>query len=153
MVDRLERFAGSVSLIFRCIQKLETEEMEKFGLKGSFVQYLLVMSRYEKGITAATLSKLCDKDKAAVSRALSEMHQKELICRKDGQALNYRALLTLTEKGRKVVRFVEERAAVAVSAASKGLSEAHRSIFYDTLDLYAANLKSICKTGIPEKNN
>ena len=148
MVSRFEKVSSGIFSIFRDIQHLEAEEMEKYGLKGSFAQYLLVMERYPEGITAAKLGKLCDKDKAAVSRAMNEMQAKGLVSRKDGSA--YRAPLCLTEQGRKAAAFVKRRAQVAVEIAGQGLSDEHRKIFYSSLDLIADNLKKICKEGIPE---
>lgn len=150
MIKRFEKFSSSIFTIFRYIQHLETEEMEKYGLKGSFVQYLLIMDRFEEGITAAKLGKLCDKDKAAVSRALREMQEKGLICRREGENGHYRAPLFLTPQGRDAAEFVAMRAKLAVEAAGEGLSDEHRKIFYDTLDLIAQNLQNICKDGIPE---
>ena len=73
MVDRFEQFAGYISGIFRQIQKIERDELEKQGLKGAFAQYLVVMSHYPEGITATQLCEVCDKDKAAVSRVIAEL--------------------------------------------------------------------------------
>lgn len=151
MITRFERFSSSIFTIFRYIQHLEMEEMEKYGLKGCFAQYLLVMDRHEEGITATQLGKLCDKDKAAVSRALNEMMEKGLVCRKKGQNQTYRAPLCLTRQGKQAAAFVAERTSIAVEAAGEGLGDEHRKIFYDTLDLIADNLKKICDQGIPEK--
>lgn len=150
MISRFEKVSTSAFSIVRCIQHLETEEMEKYGLRGSFAQYLLAMKRHPDGITAAQLGKLCDKDKAAVSRALNEMQMKGLVCRKDAESGAYRALLCLTEQGLKAAAFVEQRAGIAVEAAGKGLSREQRKIFYDAMDLIADNLKKICKEGMPE---
>ena len=75
MVDRYERLSGLISGIYRQIQKLEREEMEKYGFKGAFAQYLLAMNHHPEGLTAAQLCDACDKDKAAVSRVLAEMEE------------------------------------------------------------------------------
>ena len=73
MLSRYEQFSYIVSGINRHIQKLERDEMIKFGYKGAFAQYLVAMRHYPKGVTAAQLSEICDKDKAAVSRIVTEM--------------------------------------------------------------------------------
>ena len=149
MVDRFEQFTASISSIYRYIQKIERDEMEKYGLKGAFAQYLLAMTHYSEGITAAALCEVCDKDKAAVSRILSEMESKGLIRRKDSDS-SYRAILTLTDSGKEAAAFVSNRATAAVELAGKGLSDPDRKIFYATLDLIATNLQAICQEGIPE---
>jgi len=150
MLSRFELFTSSIFVINRDLQKLEREEMEKFGLKGAFVPYLAVLIRFPDGVTSSRLSEICDKDKAAVSRVVSEMVQKELINREGTKDNLYRANLTLTEKGMEVARFVQGRAMAAVAAASKGLTEENRKTFYEALDLIAKNLREISKTGIPE---
>ena len=150
MLSRFELFSSSIFVIYRDIQKLERDEMEKFGLKGAFAPYLSVMIRYPEGITSSRLSEICDKDKAAVSRVVSEMAQKGLIKREGTKDSLYRATLTLTDEGRKVAQFVEQRAMAAVSAASQGLTDDKRKILYESLELLAKNLKEISKNGIPE---
>ena len=45
MVNRFEQFTGLISAGNRCVQKIERDEMEKFGLKGAYAQYLLAMAR------------------------------------------------------------------------------------------------------------
>ena len=117
MLRRFEEFASAVSGIFRCIQKIEREEMVRYGLKGPYTQYLVAMDRCPEGVTAAQLCELCDKDKAAVSRALSEMEQRGLVIRECANDTSYRALLRLTEAGKSAAHYVCERATLAVELA------------------------------------
>ena len=150
MVHRYERFFSSVSGINRCIQKIEGDVMEKFGLRGSYAQYLAVLRRYEQGLTVSQLSDMCMKDKAAVSRAVAEMESKDLIYRQaEGDNL-YRAAIQLTDNGKKIAEYVAERATSAVEVAGRGLTESEREAFYKALDLISSNLRDICKKGLPE---
>ena len=41
MLGRYQQFSYIVSVINRQIQKIERDEMEKYGYKGSFAQYLM----------------------------------------------------------------------------------------------------------------
>ena len=148
MVSRFEQFTTSISTIYRFIQKIERDEMEKYGLKGAFAQYLIVMSRFPDGITAAQLCEICDKDKAAVSRIVAELEAKGLAVR---EGTNYRALVRLTESGRDAARFVRERAHIAVTLAGKGITDEERKAYCAALDQIAANLQIISKEGIPEQ--
>lgn len=150
MVHRYERFSSAVAGISRCIQKIESEEMERYGLKGSYAQYLAALRRCEGGLTVSQLSELCVKDKAAVSRAVSEMEQKDLILREATGDNLYRAAIVLTDKGTEIAEYVARRATAAVDLASKGLSEDDRRVLYYALDLISTNLKDICKKGLPE---
>lgn len=149
MVERLEMFAGSIACINHYIQKIERVEMAKYGLKGPHTQYLLALYRFPEGLTAAQLCRTCDKDKAAVSRALAELEREGLVARSG--AHSYRCPVTLTQAGYSAAAQVESKARRAVEAANEGLSEEHRAIFYETLDLFAANLRGILEEGIAEE--
>ena len=146
MLNRYEKFSTYIAGAYRYVQKLEREEMEKYGLKGAYAQYLHAMRRSPEGVTSSQLCDICDKDKAAVSRAVAEMEEKGLIFR-DGKN-PYRALLKLTETGKNAADFVCERAEIAVREAGKGLSDEARAIFYTSLEIIASNLQKICKEGI-----
>lgn len=148
MISRYEQFAGSVLCLYRYIQKIQRVEMAKYGLKGSHAQCLLVMSRYPDGITAAQLSIISDKDKAAISRTISELAREGLVQRKDQNGNCYRAPLLLTEKGQEAAHRVNQLACKAVEQADQGLSEERRIDFYATLDLLATNLHRISQDGL-----
>ena len=147
MLHRFSQFCFGISAIQRSIQKIERDEMESRGFKGAFAQYLVVMVQYPDGVTASQLCDLCDRDKAAVSRAVTEMEERGLITR---QGKSYRARLFLTPLGEETARFVCSRAVVAVAEAGKGLSEEERAAFYRVLERIAANLQEICKDGLPD---
>lgn len=151
MLDRFEHFSYSISNIYRHMMKIERIEMEKYGLRGSYVQYLIAMKRFPEGMTSAKLCEVCDKDKAAISRIVAEMESKGLVKRENDKNNLYRAKLMLTEEGCKAADFVCERAEKAVFSAGRGLDEEDRKIFYGALAIFEANLRRISSDGIPEK--
>lgn len=151
MIKRFEQFSSAFSSIYRYIQKIEREEMEKHGLKGAFAQYLMALHRHPDGMTASQLCEACDMNKAAVSRAIGEMEEAGLVCKKSENETSYRAPLFLTERGREIVQFVYERGIIAVEKGGQGLSEDDRRAFYAALQLIAGNLQRLCQDGLPEK--
>lgn len=150
MRSKYEQFAGSVLCLSRCIQKIQRTEMAKYGLKGAHAQCLMAMSRYPEGVTAAQLTTISDKDKAAISRAVSELIKGGLVERRNNKENAYRAPLYLTEKGQAAAAEVDRLARLAVEQAGKGLTEEHRQLFYSALDLIATNLARISREGIDE---
>ena len=148
MISRFEQFTSAISGIYRSIQKIEREQMEKYGLKGAYAQYLVTIQRYEDGITAAQLCEVCDLDKAAVSRAIAEMFQRGLVER-TGET-GYRARVKLTETGQEAAAYVNRLAQVAVDAAGSELTDNDRAVMYAALESIAEKLSVISKTGIPE---
>ena len=148
MVDRYVQFTLSISMINRFIQKIEKQAMEKYGLKGSHAQCIISMSAYEQGITAADLCRLCDKDKAAISRTVCELEQAGYVERHGDGDNMYRALLVLTDSGKKLAKEVSDLAVIAVKKADIGLSEENRRVFYQTLELFSKNLYNITREGL-----
>ncbi len=157
MINRFQQFSVSIAAIYRHVQKIERAEMVKYGLKGSYAQYLAVLNLHAEGLTASRLCEICDKDKAAISRVIAEMEEKGLVARErrenrigDGSRM-YRARLTLTPLGKEAADHVLDRAIVAVEHAGAGLTAENRKIFYASMEIIAHNLQSISKNGIPEE--
>lgn len=150
MLNRFEQFSFVISGINRYIQKIERDEMVKYGCKGAFAQYLMAIQRHPEGLTAAQLSEICDKDKAAVSRMVSEMEEKGLVTRTGENGRFYKALIMLTDAGRSAADFVSRKARAAVSAVGSELSDEDRRVLYYALDLIAAKLHTLSEEGIPE---
>lgn len=150
MVSRYEHVASVVSVLYRCIHKIEREEMAKYGLKGPHAYCLVAMGRFPDGITMTELSRICDKDKAAISRAVAELEEAGMIYRRAAAAQRYRIPLFLTEKGKEAVRRVNELAGLAVEKAGKGMTDTQRDVFYPCLDRIATNLQKLSLDGLYE---
>ncbi len=150
MINRFEEFSSGIATIYKCIQKIERDQMIPYGLKGPHVQCLVVMHRHPDGVTAAELCELCEKDKAAISRAVSELEKEGMLSRGGERDRVYRSPLVLTEKGHRTAEQIGLIAERAVLAAGKGLSEENREVFYAALHLIASNLQTICEDGLQE---
>ena len=150
MINRFEEFSSGIASIYKSIQKIERDQMIQYGLKGPHVQCLVVMSRRPDGVTAAELCDLCEKDKAAISRTVSELEKEGMLTRGGEKDRVYRSPLTLTEKGMRTAKQITQMTERAVIAAGKGLSEENREIFYAALHLIASNLQMICEEGLQD---
>ena len=150
MLNRFEQFSYVISGINRYIQKTERDEMIKYGYKGAYAQYLVALHRYPDGLTAAQLCEICDKDKAAVSRIVVEMEERGLVIRQSDNERYYKAMILLTEEGKRISDHVCERARAAVAAVGIEMNEEGRKVLYETLDFIAAKLQILSKEGIPK---
>ena len=153
MLTRYEQFCTAISVIHHAIQKIERVEMEKYGLKGPHAQCLLAISQHPDGITAARLCDTCEKDKAAISRAVAELEEAKMLVRQDTEGKRYRSRLYLTDRGREVADNVNRLVHMAVSQASEGYDAKDREIFVHVLNLIAGNLQSICREGLDQHRN
>lgn len=148
MIHRYQQFSTAISCLYHDMQKLERVEMAKYGLKGPHAHCLQVMAGFPKGITSAQLTERCEKDKAAISRAVAELEEAGLLvrCQKDG--LRYRARLVLTPEGQEAAGKVVSRIQLAVERAGAGLDEEERTVFYRVLGRIAENLHAACEDGL-----
>ncbi len=151
MLTRYEQFCNAISVIHHAIQKIERVEMAKYGLKGPHAQCLLAISQYPNGITAAKLCDICEKDKAAISRAVAELEESGMLNRQDPDGKRYRSRLYLTEQGKAVADSVNHLVHTAVSQASEGYGTQDREIFIHVLNLIAGNLQNISRNGLEEE--
>ena len=136
----IAQFSQAVSCLYRDMQKIERMEMERYGLKAIHGECLLALM--DSSMTAARLGEICDKDKAAVSRAVADLENQGLLTRQG----RYRIPLTLTEAGREAAMTVARKSMLEVQQAGEGLSEEKQKIFYEVAAQLAGNLHTICKT-------
>lgn len=148
MIGRYEQFTISISSAYQFLQKVEHNEMERYGLRGAYAQYLLAIYRNPEGITAAELAERCERDKAAVSRAVADMELQGFVRRELKNERGYRAKLMLTEEGREAAEYISRRCQLAVELAGQGVSDQDRAIMYATLERIAGNLQRISEDGI-----
>lgn len=148
MENRYELLSGSISSMYHDIQRIERTEMAQYGLKGPHAQCLLAMKKHPEGITAARLCQVCEKDKAAVSRILTELEAAGMIFRENRNGSRYRASLLLTERGQEAAGAVVEKARLAVELAGKGFGAEEREIFYRVLSIISGNLHKLCRDGL-----
>lgn len=150
MLERFEEFTYTIYEIQRCWNRIASEGMEFYGLKGSYAVYLIAMYRRPEGITATELGALCSRDKADVSRAVAVLESKNILRKEAGSGNLYRAKLVLTEYGAAITESIVKKAVIAEEIAGAGLSEEQRTALYNSLVTISQNLKELCKTGIPQ---
>ena len=138
-MERFEHFTLSVFSITRYWNKIATEEMKPYGLRGAYALYLMMLSEHE--MTASQLAETTQRDKADVSRAIAAFQKKGIV---EPYGTNrYRVPIRLTDKGRILVKQIQKKANAALKSAGQGLSEEMRQNMYTSLDTIADNLKEM----------
>ena len=148
MINRFVRFSFAIAEIDRNLHKIMSDEMCALGLRGPHAVYLIRLNMNPDGLTSAELAKLCDRNKADVSRAMAEF-EKEGIIEPKSSKNSYRAPLVLTEHGRAAANKLRERTRLAVELIGGGLSEEKREVFYEALELISANMQKFSEAGLP----
>lgn len=142
MEQRFEIFIKNITSIYRSVQKIKNTEMEEFGLKGVHVMCLYFLQGSEEGLTSAQLCKVCDEDKAAISRAVALLKKKGLAEESQHSRKRYRNAVFLTSEGRSVADRVTAKVESALEAGGVGLTESERLVFYSSLVSIAGNLEA-----------
>ena len=102
---------------------------------------LYYLGKHPEGLTASQLTELCKEDKAAISRCLGQLMERELVsCRLPENKRSYRTLHFLTEQGQDIVRKMNDRIEYAVFHGGNGLSDGERENFYVSLERSLRNL-------------
>ena len=149
MENRFEHFTLDIFNISKYWNKLATDEMKKYGLRGAHALYLMILDGYEGEMTAARLADLCQRDKADVSRAIADFQKKGILEPYDGP--RYRVTPELTPRGHELAAQIRERAAKALDLAGQGITDEMRENMYHCLDLIAANMRGICEDGLMDQ--
>lgn len=143
MKERFKTFTVLIMEINRYIHKIKTEEMSEFDLKSPHVSCLYYL--YKSGeLTAKELCDISKEDKASVSRSIEYLETNGFISCNSTTKKRYKAILTLTEKGREIAAALAKKIDAILEQASVGLSEENRAVMYETLSLIHDNLENIC---------
>lgn len=126
-----------IAVCHKYIQRIKAMEMEEYDLKGTHVMCLYELNHRE-GLTAAELCRLCAEDKAAISRALTTLKDRELI-QSEGPA--YRAVWRLTAAGDEIAARLDQTIEQWMTLGGSGLSDIDRDAFYKTLEKISQNLR------------
>ena len=148
MENRFEKFSIAVLELNRCLQRIKDLEMRKFGLRSAHTMCVFYLGQHPEGLTVTQLSEICREDKAAASRCLSQLAQRELVVSDAPRNLRaYRNPYRLTEKGRILAKQVDERVAEALRWGGKGLTEEQRENFYASAQIILDNLSRYQEDG------
>lgn len=128
------RFVRLISNISKSSSKIEALAMQEFGLKRIHAICLYSIFEVEgKFVSASDICKQSHEDKAAVSRAINELEKQGLVVQAFDRN-NYRARLSLTEKGKAVAEKLSRAFESAAQTASRALSENERTQVISVLE-------------------
>ena len=99
--ERFREFSGLVSRAEKALQRVKTENVKDYGLRGVHVSCLLALHERPEGLTATELASVCGVDRAQISRVTAELRGLDPVCEASpGPRRRYRGALELTEEGR-----------------------------------------------------
>ncbi len=146
LIKRFEEFVNLISNIHKDIQKIKQDRMRQFGLSGNHVMCLFYLAQHQEGLTATQLCQLMSVNKAAVSRTMAELKEKDYIFymnQEDNK--KYRAAARLTVTGFAVTEQLDGIICEVVNEIGKDLEENERRLMYHSLETVSKNLDILAK--------
>lgn len=135
MDARFEDFVGMVYSLNKEIQRIKSEKMAEFGLRGTDTMVIYYLAENPDGETRADLARLTRLDRAAITRIVGKLKADGLVTEASGDnSVNYRRRVRLTEGGRRAAREMEEVIQSVVNEASADVGEGERARMYGTLE-------------------
>ena len=140
MLQRFAAFTKAISTSYKCIQKIKKYEMDMYGLKGSHVMCLFTLGQNKDGLSAVELCKVCNLDKAAVSRILPALQAEGYVFSNKVGDQKYRIKNCLTEEGKKIADALNLLITNVVDRCGRGLTIPERENFYNSFETITKNL-------------
>ena len=99
--DRLDRFMNMTGSAAKSITKIKHKKMSKYGLGSTHTTCLRRLYAAENGLTRTQLSKLCELDKAQITRIVGELSNKGFVI-EESKGSGYKKKIFLTDSGREM---------------------------------------------------
>lgn len=145
--DRFDKFYSLLSSALKSIQKLKTKYMTSYGLSSTHTMCLRYLSKSPDGLTRTKLSRLCDVDKAQISRIVNELCSKGYTLENESENANYKKRLKLTPLGWDVADEINGEVGKVLSFVSSGIPAEQIKNFYATLNDICLKLKEAADKG------
>ena len=140
-MNRYQNFTILINKISREIRRIKNLEMKEYGLKSPHVSCLYSFYK-EKKLTSKQLADICEEDKAAISRTIDYLEKNGyIVCESDAKK-RYRDYFKLTEKGLLIGEILSNKIDMIVDEASKELSDEHKKLLYESLEVISTNLEN-----------
>ena len=140
-----EAFVPASFQIAKAVQAMKSQKMTAYGLKGTNTTCLCRILLSENGLTATELATACGIDKAQVSRAMTELTERGLVCRDDSNGRRYKQKYYLTDAGVIAATDITEATRDVREALYQGIDEKDLQVFNDVLARMCSNFNRYSK--------
>ena len=144
--ERFESFVNTVTRAYKTLQRIKNQATESMGLRGNHVMCMHYLGINPEGLTATELCKLCNEDKAAVSRTVMDLTQKGLVISTDLESKRkYRAVIKLSPIGEEYNNRIGSIIVDSVKKTSVDFTDEERKCFYKVFESIIASLEELIK--------
>lgn len=142
--ERFREFSGLVSRAEKALQRVKTENVKDYGLRGVHVSCLLALHERPEGLTATEVASVCGVDRAQISRVTAELRGLDLVCEASpGPRRRYRGALELTEEGRAAAAEMAGIVDGKAPARQRGYPPEELTVFYRVFGAIVERLEKL----------
>ena len=143
MQDRFVMFTTLIGNISRSIFRMKSELMSEFDLKSSHVSCLYYL-HHGMAKSSAELCRVCDEDKANISRAVKELEERGMIVRQRDSRGRRSGRLAITDDGHEIAIFITEQIDNILAVLDGAATDEERRIMYKALSGISTRLCALC---------
>ena len=137
--DRLEAFGNLIGNSAKSLTKIKSKGMSPYGLGSTHTVCLRKL--YSNGVmTRSCLAELCELDRSQISRVIGDLIGKGYVIESGGEN-GYRAMLDLSDEGRKVTEEVNGIVEDVLNFVSGAIPSENIEMFYTTFEEICSRLK------------
>ncbi len=144
-LNRFEEFTYIISKIYRSIQKIKLEELQKYELKGSHMSYVYFIGNSEEGLSFKEISDLSPDNKGLVSRNLKQLERRNIIFKEIENDKVYKGKFKLSLKGKEVFTNITKKTEELCEYVYLDNKELEIEDFYANLNKISEKLDLIVK--------
>lgn len=151
--ERFEEFTGIISDISKNIQRIKTEETERFGLKGVHVLWVYQLYLHPHGLSSSELARKSGTDRSLISREISLLFEQDILMVKEEEGKRrYNQKLYLTEKGKQLAEEITRIVSMLQRELDADIPEEDLETFYRVIGLFQKRLAQFARnTGKKER--
>ncbi len=139
--DRFDKFYHLTYSALKSIQRLKIIGMTPYELTGTHTMCLRHLYAAPDGLTRTKLVRLCDVDKAQVSRIINELCAKGYVSETESENANYRKRLKLTRLGVQTAEQINSHVLEINKFVSGDIPDEQLQRFYETLECICKRLE------------
>ncbi len=135
-----DKFSYYTNCAVKSMNRLKTMGMLSCGLSASHTICMRHLHSHPDGLTRTDLVKLCDIDKAQISRIINELCSKGYVIETEDEGISYRKCLKLTPLGKDTTEEINKKITRVNEFVSGGIPKEQMDAFYKTLELICEKL-------------
>lgn len=139
--DRLDEFMTLIVGASRCVTKLKSRYMSRYGLGSTHTMCIRKLYSSKAGLTRTQISDSCELDKAQVSRIIGELAEKDFVSEGPGSS-NYKRRVVLTAEGKRIAEEINDIVLQINTYVSEEIPDEEIEIFYKVFERIYNNLKT-----------